>query len=123
VRAGAAQGTDSPKAGASPQAPRRVPLGDDWRRSTHFASKDDNLFAGFTFYAPPDATATLKGPKKNSKQHQMMKEMIKDKVTKMEIEDKVASSANDITDDGDDDDTSSEGLTNATDVSGTFDSI
>lgn len=57
-------------------------------RSTHFASKDDNLFAGFTFFAPPDAGATLKAPKKNSQQHQMMKEMIKDKVNKLEKEDK-----------------------------------
>jgi hypothetical protein len=29
---GGGTGTDSPKAGASPQAPRRVPLGEDWRR-------------------------------------------------------------------------------------------
>ncbi|ELR17437.1 Serine/threonine kinase [Acanthamoeba castellanii str. Neff] len=117
---GGGTGTDSPKAGASPQAPRRVPLGEVWRRSTHFASKDDNLFAGFTFYAPPDATATLKGPKKNSKQHQMMKEMIKDKVNKMEIEGKQATSAStsDPLED-DEDDTSSEGFTNA-EVSGAF---
>jgi len=86
-------------------------------RSTHFASKDDNLFAGFTFYAPPDAAATLKGPKKNSKQHQMMKEMIKDKVNKMEIEGKQASSSDPLEDE--EDDTSSEGFTNA-EVSGAF---
>jgi len=88
-------------------------------RSTHFRSKDDNLFAGFTFYAPPDAAAALQRVDKNSKQHQLIKEMIKDKVNKMaEIEGQEDKESIDSLPFTDEDDTLTEGT-----VTDAFDSI